>query len=562
MRERSPAESVVELTSIVAEGPSVLHRGNVVLCTRDALELAQVGKKEVLKRRFGLASTVGFACSLMLTWEAFLMLCVGVNLVPSGGPAGLVYGYIAVWIGFISIFTALGELASMIPSAGGQYHWASILAPESSKRFISHVTGEGSICIIAWTAVPTGAVYVAGSILQNAVAMKRPDYEPEGWHVTLIMWGILLICAILNTWLGMILPVLEVFIGIVHVLGFFAVLIPIVYLGPKADARSVFVQTFNVGGWRDITLATFVGLKGIVGAFLGMSGGPSLQRDMRADMAEEVANSTMVVPHSMLFAIAINGVLGFAMLIAFLFTAGDLSAVLKSDAPYPFMQILESATQSTGAAIVFSSIIAIMQACCGLGGISSGSRMLWAFSREQALPGWRWILQLNKRTSVPFHSICVIVIAAGLIGLINIGSSVVLNIVLSLLMEAFFFSYVIPLSLLLYRRVKGHISEPQQGGGDNKGFVWGPFRVRGWLGIANNIFALVFSGIVVIFGFWPANSHPTPSHMNYSVAIFGGVLILAVGYYLGWGRKHYMGPLAEVEVAAGSVEQRRGERGL
>ncbi|PYH79071.1 amino acid transporter [Aspergillus uvarum CBS 121591] len=542
MRERSPNESVVELTSIVAEGPAVLRRENVILTSRDALELAQVGKREVLKRRFGLASTVGFACSLMLTWEAFLI----------GGPAGLVYGYIAVWIGFLSIFTALGELASMIPSAGGQYHWASILAPESSKRFISHVTG--SICIIAWTAVPTGAVYVAASILQSAVAMKHPEYEPQGWHVTLVMCGILLICAILNTWLGMILPVLEVFIGIVHVLGFFAVLIPIVYLGPKADARSVFVQTFNVGGWRDITLATFVGLKGVVGAFLGTDG--------VVHMAEEVADSTVVVPHSMLFAIAINGVLGFAMLIAFLFTAGDLSAVLKSDAPYPFMQILENATQSTGAAIVFSSMVAIMQACCGLGGISSGSRMLWAFSREQALPGWRWILQLNEQTSVPFHSICVIVVSAGLIGLINIGSSVVLNIVLSLLMEAFFFSYVIPLSLLLYRRVKGHISEPQQGVDNNKGFVWGPFRVRGWLGIANNIFALVFSGIIVIFGFWPASSHPTPSHMNYSVAIFGGVLILAVGYYLGWGRKHYMGPLAEVEVTAGSVEQRRCERGL
>ncbi|RAL08248.1 amino acid transporter [Aspergillus homomorphus CBS 101889] len=547
MHEDPPNESEVELTSIVAEGPPTLHRDNVVLCSRDALELAQVGKREVLKRRFGLASTVGFACSLMLTWEAFL-INFGVGL-PNGGPAGLVYGYVAVWIGFISIFTALGELASMIPSAGGQYHWASILAPESSKRFISHVTGKCSICIIAWTAVPTGAVYVAGSILQNAVAMNRPEYNPQGWHVTLIMWGILLICAILNTWLGMILPVLEVFIGIVHVLGFFAVLIPIVYLGPKADAKSVFVQTFNLGGWRDITLATFVGLKGIVGAFLGTDG--------VVHMAEEVANSSMVVPHSMLFAIAINGVLGFAMLVTFLFTAGDLSVILKSEATYPFMQILENATQSKGAATVFASMIAIMQACCGLGGISSGSRMLWAFSREQALPGWRWILQLNKRTSVPFHSICVIVIAAGLIGLINIGSSVVLSIVLSLLMEAFFFSYIIPLSLLLYRRVKGHISEPQQGG--NKGFVWGPFRVRGWLGIANNIFALVFSGFVVIFGFWPASSHPTPSHMNYSVAIFGGVLILAVVYYLGWGRKHYMGPLAEVEVTAGSVEQRRSE---
>lgn len=108
-------------------------------------------------------------------------------------------------------------------------------------------------------------------------------------------------------------------------------------------------------------------------------------------MAEEVANSSVVVPHSMLFAIAINGILGFAMVIAFLFTAGDFTVILKSQATFPFMHILENSTKSKGASIVLSSMIAIMQACAGLGGISSGSRMLWAFSRERALPGWRWI---------------------------------------------------------------------------------------------------------------------------------------------------------------------------
>lgn len=99
--------------------------------------------------------------------------------------------------------------------------------------------------------------------------MNVPSYDPKGWHVTFIMWGVLLICTILNTWLGMILPVIEVFILIVHVLGFFAVLIPLVYLGPRADPRSVFVLSFNYGGWHDITLASFIGLKGTVAAFLG-----------------------------------------------------------------------------------------------------------------------------------------------------------------------------------------------------------------------------------------------------------------------------------------------------
>ncbi|CRL28981.1 Amino acid/polyamine transporter I [Penicillium camemberti] len=533
MNRRVPSENETEIPLRITKCHLSPDREDAIACSRDAYELARVGKREVLKRRFGLASTVGFACSLMLTWEA-VIINIGIGL-PNGGPAGLIYSYIAVWIGFTSIFIALGELASMIPSAGGQYYWASILAPKSSTRFFSHVTG--SICIVAWTAVPTGAVYAAGSIFQNCFAMTHPSYEPKGWHVTLIMWALLLICTVLNTWLGMILPVLEVFIGIAHVLGFFAVLIPIIYLGPRADARSVFIQTYNMGGWRDVTLATLVGLKGTVAVFLGTDG--------VVHMAEEVANSSVVVPHSMLFAIAINGILGFAMLVAFLFTAGDFTAILKSQAIFPFMHILENSTKSKGASIVLSSMIAIMQACAGLGGISSGSRMLWAFSRERALPGWRWIHKLDRRTTVPFHSICIIVIAAGLIGLINIGSSIVLNIVLSLLMEAFFFSYIIPLSLLLYRRVRGDIFEPGQD--SNQGLTWGPFRVKGVWGTLNNVFALAFAGIVVIFGFWPAENHPTPAKMNYSIAIFGGAIIFAMVYYFGWARKYYLGPVMEVQ---------------
>ncbi|KAE8350627.1 amino acid transporter [Aspergillus coremiiformis] len=542
MSRYSAADGQIELVSRMDNRAPVPDKDDVVLSNQDAYELARVGKREVLKRRFGLTSTVGFACSLMLTWEAVL-LNIGLGL-RNGGPAGLVYGYIGVWIGFTSIFIAMGELASMMPSAGGQYHWTSILAPDSSKRFLSHVTG--SICIIAWTAAPTAVIYVAGSVLQNAVAMNHPEYDPKGWHVTLIMWAILLICTVLNTWLGMILPVIEVLILILHVLGFFAVLIPIVYLGPRADARSVFVLSYNFGGWHDITLSTLIGLKGIVAAFLGTDGA--------VHMAEEVANSSLIVAHSMLFAIIINGLLGFAVLIAFLFTAGDLTAILKSDATYPFMHILQSSTKSTGAAIVLSSMIAILQACAGLGAISSGSRMLWAFSREQAIPGWRWIRQVHPRTAVPFHSTCGIVIAVGLLSLINIGSSVVLNIILSLLLEAFFSSYLISLSLLLYRRFKGDIAEPDHCSGSPKTFVWGPFRVRGWIGTVNNIFAIVFSIVMVFFGCWPAVNHPSPSHMNWSIVIFGGVTILAVVYYFGWARKYYQGPVIEVQI----VERRGG----
>ena len=62
----------------------------------------------------------------------------------SGGPAGLVYGFLLVWLGNLSVFITMGELVSMIPTAGGQYHWVSILAPRQSKKFLSYVTGRNN----------------------------------------------------------------------------------------------------------------------------------------------------------------------------------------------------------------------------------------------------------------------------------------------------------------------------------------------------------------------------------------------------------------------------------
>ena len=162
----------------------------------------------------------------------------------------------------------------------GEYSRSKLVQtiPQSRHRYVDPVqpyidaNEKGSICIIAWTAAPTAAIYLAASVLQSTIAMNIPSYAPEGWQVTLMMWAVFALCTVLNTWLGIILPVIEVLILLVHVLGFFAVLIPLVYLGPKASAKSVFTTSFDYGGWNDLTLATFVGLKGTVAAFVGTDG--------------------------------------------------------------------------------------------------------------------------------------------------------------------------------------------------------------------------------------------------------------------------------------------------
>ena len=40
----------------------------------------------------------------------------------NGGTAGLIWGYLVVWAGYMLVFATMAEMASMAPTSGGQYH--------------------------------------------------------------------------------------------------------------------------------------------------------------------------------------------------------------------------------------------------------------------------------------------------------------------------------------------------------------------------------------------------------------------------------------------------------
>ncbi|KAL8831383.1 MAG: hypothetical protein Q9170_005318 [Blastenia crenularia] len=117
---------------------------------RDEQVLARLGKKSVLKRRFGFWSICGFTCTILVTWEGSLILFI--NGLNNGGSAGLIYGYLFVWLGTIAVFTTMAELASMAPTTGGQYHWIAQLAPASIRTFMSYIMGTKPSIISCYTA--------------------------------------------------------------------------------------------------------------------------------------------------------------------------------------------------------------------------------------------------------------------------------------------------------------------------------------------------------------------------------------------------------------------------
>ena len=89
----------------------------------------------------------------------------------------------------------------------------------------------------------------------------------------MIFWAVLLVCVAMNTVFSKALPTIEVAVLILHILGFFAIIIPLLYLAPKDSAKDVFTAFENAGGWSSQTLSFFVGLNGVAVAFVGMRSG-------------------------------------------------------------------------------------------------------------------------------------------------------------------------------------------------------------------------------------------------------------------------------------------------
>lgn len=154
------------------------------------------------------------------------------------------------------------------PTSGGQYHWVSEFAPKSCQKFLSYVTGW--VCVLGWHTGIAGCSYTVANMLIGIAYINYPDtYAPQDWHGTLLIIGIAFIAIIFNTFLAQKLPLVEGCILILHVFGFFAVLIPLWVLAPRNSVEEVFHTFEDRGGWGSNGLACLVGLIAPIYALIG-----------------------------------------------------------------------------------------------------------------------------------------------------------------------------------------------------------------------------------------------------------------------------------------------------
>ena len=105
--------------------------------------------------------------------------------------------------------------------------------------------------------------------IQGISVLANSSYKPESWQGTLILWCLLLVALCVNLIGGKFLPRLEGMILVIHILGFFAILIPLVYMSEHKTNQEVFQEFLNGGDFPSQGLSWFVGMLGCVFSFAG-----------------------------------------------------------------------------------------------------------------------------------------------------------------------------------------------------------------------------------------------------------------------------------------------------
>lgn len=142
--------------------------------------------------------------------------------------------------------------------------------------------------------------------------------------------------------------------------------------------------------------------------------------------------------------------------------------------------------------------------------------------------------QIDHRRSIPLNALFLSLAIVVLVSLINIGSTVALNAINSITISALTSSYILTISCVLLKRIRGE-----------------PLPARRWslsrYGMAVNIAALVFLMPCFIFAFFPLATPVTPQTMNWGCVMFGGIVMLATIYYVSGGRRNYTPPVMLVK---------------
>lgn len=489
----------------------------------DRRDMQRMGKKQQFRRNFRLLSTIGFTTCVMGTWE--ILLTSNTQGLTAGGLPGLFWSLCWSYTGQFFIVLSLAEMASMAPTAGGQYHWVSEFAPPRHQKLLSYLSGW--LSAVSWQSIVALDAFLIGSIIQGLITLNNAAYTPAPWQGTLLVMASVLAVALFNVFGAAHLPLAEGLFVTVHIFAFFPVIVTLLVLAPKQPAAAVFAGfTDNGAGWPSVSLAVMVGQVSTMFVVLGS--------DSVAHMSEEIEDAGVIVPRAMVWSFLLNVPFTFGLLLTYLFSIGNVQEALSDRTGFPFIYVFREATGSVRGATGLTVVVLVLLIMVTISSLASTSRQTFAFARDNGLPFSKWLGAVHPTWHVPVNAVTFTCIFSMVLSLINIGSTVAFNAMLSLSTVALMATYVICLGCVALRRLHG---EP---------LPHARWSLGRW-GLPINCTALVYACWSFFWSFWPNSYHLTAQNFNWACVLFVGLMSLSVVLYYTRARHIYQGPVVLVQ---------------
>lgn len=507
------------VTSIMPDGDVP----NLTGLSADEAALVALGYKQEFKREFSLWTTfcVSFAVlGLLPSFASTLYYGMGY-----AGTGGMVWGWLISWIFIQCVAMGMAELCSSMPTSGGLYYAAAVLAPPGYGPFAAWLTGWSN-----WMVQVTGAPsvdYALSAMILAAASITNPDYVPTEYQTFLLTVFIMLIHACISS-----MPTLWIarFNSYGSTLNMIALVVVIIMIPASVNGSPKFLpskQVWSIQNGTDWPDGVAV-LMSFIAIIWTMSG-----YDAPFHLSEECSNANIAAPRAIVLTSGVGGLAGWALQLVVAYTVVDIDSVIGSDLGQPWAAyLIQVMPQKIALAILGLTIVCGFS--MGQGCMVAASRVTFAYARDGCFPASFWIKRVNKLTYTPVNAVWFNTSVGILLLLLIFGGTVAIGAIFSVGAIAAYVAFTIPIFIRVF-------------------FVGDRFRRGPWhlgkfskpIGSMACAFILVMMPILC----FPSvkGNDLTAQLMNWTVVVYGGPMTVVILWWFISARKWFKGPVINVE---------------
>ncbi|MGW7522988.1 amino acid permease [Streptomyces sp. NPDC054783] len=479
----------------------------------DEERLKQLGYQQTLSRSMSGRANFGVSFTIISILSGCMTLYgYGMN---TGGPVVIMWGWLFVGLMTLFVGLSMAEVCSSYPTSAGLYFWAHRMAPARTAAAWAWFTGWFNA--LGQIAVTAGVDFGAATFL-NALLDLQFDFTATPGH-TITLFGIILILhGVLNTFGVRIVAFLNEVSIWWHILGVILICGALVLVPDHhRSAGFVFGGFVNNTGFSSSTYVVLIGLLMAQYTFTGY--------DASAHMTEETIDASTAGPKGIVRSILVSLAAGFILLFGFTYAVQSYVGALNSGTGVPPAQILMDALGAAAGKWLLLVVI-VAQLFCGMASVTANSRMIYAFSRDGALPFSKVWHKLNPATRTPTNAVWLAAGGAFGLGLPYLWNTTAYEAVTSIATIGLYIAYVIPTYLRL-----------RQGGR----FERGPWHLGSWSPVVG-VIAVAWVLVITVLFMLPQTSPVTAHTFNYAPIAVGVVIAFCAIWWLVSARRWFLNP--------------------